>query len=182
MFPSLALLESGLAHVKAAPKDHGVVEMIVRRPEVGQREIVDSATLNVVEGLVGDNWLSRGNPRRPDGAADPEAQVTLMNARAAELVAGGRERWALAGDQIYVDLDLSVNNLPPGTELAIGEAVLEVSEKPHTGCAKFVERFGLDATKFVNSPVGRAESLRGINAIVVVGGRIGVGDVARKVR
>lgn len=180
MHPSRADLDAGLPLVLESPKDDGVVEMIVQRPSVGAREVVDVARLDVKQGLVGDNWLGRGNPRTPDGLADPEAQITVMNARAADLVAQGRLRWPLAGDQIYVDLDLSLENLPPGTRLAIGAAVIEVTAKPHTGCAKFVERFGVDAMKFVNAPVGRALNLRGINAKVVQAGEVRVGDSVKK--
>jgi MOSC domain-containing protein YiiM len=109
-------------------------------------------------------------------------QINIMNARATALVAGSKDRWPLAGDQLYVDLDLSGANLPPGTRLAIGSAVLEVTSQPHTGCAKFVARFGLDAMKFVNSPVGRELNLRGINAKVVTAGTIRVGDDVRVAR
>jgi MOSC domain-containing protein YiiM len=108
-------------------------------------------------------------------------QLTVMSTRAVELVAGDRERWPLAGDQLYVDLDLSGANLPPGTQLEIGDAMIEVSTQPHTGCDKFVSRFGLEAMKFVNSPLGRSLNLRGINARVVRPGRIRAGDEVRKV-
>src|SRR4029453_12846283 len=128
--------------------------------------------------LVGDNWRARGNPRRPDRLAHPEAQVTIMGSRAAALVAQARDRWALAGDQLFLDLDLSGANLPAGTRLAIGSAVLEVTAEPHTGCAKFVSRFGVDAMKFVNSSIGRELNLRGINTRVLVPGVIRVGDIA----
>jgi hypothetical protein len=176
-----AALEAGVADVRLAPDDDGRVELIVARPEVEAREVLTEARLDDHEGLVGDNWRPRGNPRREDGSADPEAQVTLMNARAAALVAGDRARWPLAGDQLYVDFDLGVENLPPGSRLAIGEAVVEVSAKPHTGCAKFQARFGKDALRFVNSPVGRELNLRGINTKVVSGGVVRTGDPVRKV-
>ena len=134
----------------------------------------------MADGLVGDNWRTRGNPATADGAADPEMQLNIMNARVAALVAGSRERWPLAGDQLYLDLDLSVANLPPGTRLRLGEALLEVTPPPHTGCRKFVSRFGKDAMKFVNSRLGRQLNLRGINAKVVAPGVVRVGDLARK--
>ena len=118
--------------------------------------------LDTVTGLAGDNWLTRGSSSRTDGSADPERQVTVMNARAAELVAGGTDRMPLAGDQIYVDLDLSVGDLPAGSLLAVGQAVLQVSDAPHLGCAKFVDRFGAEAMRFVNSRLGRQLRLRGM--------------------
>jgi hypothetical protein len=176
-----ATLEAGVDMVRDAAKDDGLVELIVARPEVEARTVLDQATLDERQGLVGDNWLPRGNRRTPDGAADPEAQVTLMNARAAALIAGDRARWPLAGDQLYVDFNLGIANLPPGSQLAIGDALIEVSAKPHTGCAKFRARFGPDALRLVNSPVGRELNLRGINARVIRGGSIRVGDAVRKV-
>jgi hypothetical protein len=163
--PTLEQLEAQLEALRAAPRDEGVLELIVRRPEVGLREVVEEAELTVERGLLGDNWLQRGNSKTPDGRADPEKQLNLM-----------------AGDQLYVDLDLSLANLPPGTRLALGEAVLEVTPPPHTGCKKFVERFGVDAMKFVNSKVGRELNLRGINARVVTPGKIRRGDPVRVLR
>jgi hypothetical protein len=174
-------LEAGVPEVERAPKDDGRVELIVRRPVVEEREVLDEATLDTDHGLLGDNWLPRGNRRTPDGSADPAAQLTIMNARAAGLIAGERERWPLAGDQLYVDFDLSRENLPPGSRLSIGSAVVEISEQPHTGCAKFNARFGEDALHFVNSPIGRALNLRGINTRVITGGVVRVGDTIRKV-
>lgn len=175
-----AELEAGLPHVQASPKDGGTLEMLVRRPETNARETLDQGVLDLADGLVGDNWRTRGNPATEDGAADPEMQLNIMNARVAALVAGSRERWPLAGDQLYLDLDLSAANLPPGTRLRLGEALLEVTPPPHTGCRKFVSRFGKDAMKFVNSRLGRQLNLRGINAKVVAPGVVRVGDLARK--
>jgi len=154
--------------------------LVVRRPEVGQRDLPELAVLDRVSGLDGDNWLTRGSSSTPDGSAHPDKQVTVINARLAELVAGGTERMALAGDQLYVDLDLSVDNLPPGTLLAVGEAVLRVSEAPHTGCAKFIERFGTEAMRFVNSRTGRRLRLRGMNTRIVIPGTIRLGDLVVK--
>ncbi|MGE3403246.1 MAG: MOSC domain-containing protein [Vicinamibacterales bacterium] len=174
-----AELEAGLDEIRHAPADQGTLLLIARRPKPGVREIVTEASLNPDEGVAGDNWKKRGD-FRTRGPADPETQVTIMNARAAALVAESEDRWALAGDQLFVDFDLSLENLPAGTLLAIGSAVVRVSATPHTGCKKFVERFGLDAMKFVNSPVGRALNLRGINARVIQAGSIRVGDTVRK--
>lgn len=175
-----AELEAGLPHVQASPKDGGTLEMLVRRPETNAREALDQGVLDLADGLVGDNWRTRGNPGTADGAADPEMQLNIMNARVAALVAGSRKRWPLAGDQLYLDLDLSGANLPPGTRLRLGEALIEVTPPPHTGCRKFVSRFGKDAMKFVNSRLGRQLNLRGINAKVVEPGVVRVGDLARK--
>jgi hypothetical protein len=175
-YQSPEALDAGLDHIRAAPTDDGVLRLIVARPANAERELLPTATLSWDLGLLGDNWLARGSRHTSDGAADPDRQVTVMNVRAAELVAGGPDRAPLAGDQLYVDLDLSVDNLPAGTLLSIGAAVLEISEAPHLGCAKFVDRFGPDAMRFVNSRTGRGLRLRGLNARVVVPGTIRVGD------
>lgn len=178
---SLAELEAGLGHVRAAPADSGTLELIVRRPAENQREVVAEGTLDLVTGLAGDDWRTRGSSSTPDGSAHPDAQITMMNARAALLVARDPGRRLLAGDQLYADLDISVANLPPGTRLALGSAVIEVTGKPHLGCAKFLARFGRDALKFVNSRTGRELRLRGLNARIVVPGTVRSGDVIRKV-
>ena len=154
--------------------------MIVSRPRTGEREILERAELDIELGLVGDNWQARGSSMTENGAAHPEMQLNLMSSRAIELIAAERSRWQLAGDQLFVDLDLSGENLPPGTRLAIGSAIIEVTAEPHTGCKKFVDRFGLEAMKFVNSPMGRELNLRGINAKVVKAGTVVVGDVINK--
>jgi MOSC domain-containing protein YiiM len=169
-------LEAGLNHIRSAPVDDGTLELIVRRPAVGEREVLEQGELDPEQGLVGDCWSVRG--RNPN----PKAQLTLMNTRAAALVAGDVERWPLAGDQLYVDLDLSGENLPPGTRLAIGSAVIEVSDLPHLGCPKFTERYGADARELVNSTTGVALNLRGINAQVVRGGTVRRGDPVAKLR
>lgn len=169
-------LQAGLDHIRAAPRDDGELAMIVARPDVMERRLLDEGQLDIDVGLVGDNWLARGSSRTPDGLAAPDKQITVMNVRVADLVARGREQAPLAGDQLYVDFDLSIDNLPPGSRLAIGDAVLEVSESPHLGCAKFVARFGEEAMRFVNGRVGRALRMRGVNTRVVVPGTIRVGD------
>ncbi len=174
-------LEAGREHILASPKDTGALKLIVRRPAVDARETTTEGELDTEQGLIGDNWLARGSRHMPDGVADPEMQLNIMNARVAELVADGTERMPLAGDQLYVDLDLSDDNLPPGTRLAIGEAMVEVTEPPHTGCKKFAERFGKDAIVFVNSGDGKTLNFRGINAKVVKSGAIRVGDDVTKV-
>jgi len=174
-------LMAGLDHIRASPPDRGRVVLLVRRPAPGGRDLPSEAALDQVTGLVGDNWLTRGSSRTPDGSANPQSQVTVMNARVAELVAAGPERMPLAGDQVYVDLDLSIANLPAGSLLAVGHAVLRVSADPHLGCAKFVGRFGADAMRFVNSRLGRQLRLRGMNTTVAVPGTVRLGDLAAKV-
>jgi MOSC domain-containing protein YiiM len=180
LFAELTCLEETLDHIREAPADRGTVELIARRPAENEREVLSEAWLDVSDGLEGDTWRARGSSRTPDGGPNPEAQLTLMNARTAAAIAGDRERWALAGDQIYVDLDISLANLPPGSRVQIGDAVIEFSEAPHTGCAKFSARFGVDALKFVNSPTGRELRLRGANCRVVLAGTVRQGDTIRK--
>ena len=169
-------LAQGLALIRAAPRDIGVLHQITYRPAVGARTSPTVATLTPAQGLVGDNWQDRLCKHTPDGGPDPLRQITLMGARAVALIARQPERWALAGDQLFVDLDLSAENLPPGTCLQIGSAVLEINGIPHTGCKKFAERFGVAALKFFNNPAGKALRLRGIHAQVVVAGEVRVGD------
>jgi hypothetical protein len=173
-------LAAALDEIRASPASTGTVELIVRRPAEDEREVLDECALDLTEGLVGDSWLPRGSKSRPDGSANPNAQLTLMNARAAEVITGSRNRWPLAGDQLYVDLDLSIDNLPAGTKLAVGDAVVEVTADPHTGCAKFSARFGTEALKFVNKSPGRELRLRGVNARVVTAGAVRAGDTISK--
>ena len=174
-------LEAALDHLRGAPKDAGVLQLIVRRPHVDQREVVEEAELDPVRGLIGDSWCRRGSSKTADGGPHPEMQINIMNARVTALVAQEIARWPLAGDQLYIDMDLSKENLPAGSRIAIGPAVLEVSALPHTGCHKFVSRFGVDAMKFVNSKVGKELCLRGINAKVVEAGVVKVGHTAKKI-
>ena len=155
--------------------------LIVRRPDVDVRETVQIAELDPQQGLVGDNWKIRGNKNTPDGSANINAQITVMNSRTIHLLAQNEERWSLAGDQLFIDLDLSDENIPPGTRLALGTTMLEVSSVPHTGCSKFAARYGTDATKFVNSKEGKRLHLRGINTRVVRAGVIRTGDTIQKV-
>jgi MOSC domain-containing protein YiiM len=170
---TLAELEAGLDDIRASPRDVGTVDMIVRRPRSGERELVGSARLDPNAGLVGDRW---GLVAPPHGE-----QLTLMNSRAIALLAQDRARWPLAGDQLFVDLDLSCANVPAGTRLAVGDAEIEVSPVPHTGCRKFRARYGLDAARFVGSKIGQELQLRGINARIVAAGDVHVGDPIRKV-
>ena len=173
-------LEAGLAEARQSPRQEGVLELIVARPREGEREVLDDGELSLRDGLVGDTWRTRRSSRTSDGSPHPDMQLNLMNARVAALLAQTRQRWSLAGDQLFVDLDLSAENVPPGTRLAIGTAVVELTDQAHTGCGKFVDRFGVDAMTFVNSELGRRLQLRGVNARVVQPGRIRVGDLTRK--
>lgn len=173
-------LENGLSEVVLSPKDDGGLEMIVRRPEVDKREVLEVGMLDIDEGLIGDTWRNRPSSRTKDGSAHPEMQLNIMNARVIDLLAQDRERWQWAGDQLFLDLDLSRDNLPTGTQLSIGSAIIEVTAIPHTGCKKFVARYGLDAMKFVNARERKDLRLRGINAKVIQGGTIRVGDLVKK--
>lgn len=173
---TLAELEAGLDTIRQSPRQEGVLAMIVRRTAIDEREVMAGATLDVFDGLVGDGWRSRGG----SGTANPDTQLALMNARTIALLAQSEERWLLAGDQLLVDLDLSLENLPARTRLALGTAVIEVTPQAHSGCRKFLDRFGAEALKFVNSPVGKELRLRGVYAKVVQAGVIRVGDVVKK--
>lgn len=177
---SMEELEAGLVYIRQSPKERGRLELIVRRPEIDQREALKDGQLDRAEGLVGDSWRARGMHGKPGEPADPDTQINIMNARVIALLAQDKTRWPLAGDQLYIDLDLSDENLPPGSRLAVGEAVLEVTAVPHTGCGKFAARFGTDAAKFVNSPAGKQLNLRGVNARIIQPGLIHVGDTAIK--
>jgi hypothetical protein len=178
MFLSTSELEAGIDHIQSSPKDNGVVEKIVSRPAVGERLELDAAQLDLQIGLVGDNWAQRAFGKiQPN----PDMQLNLMNARAIALIAGSPERWQLAGDQFYVDLDLSPKNLPPGSRLLIGDAIIEVTAEPHLGCSKFIARFGRDAALFVNSDVGKALNMRGINARVIQSGKVELNAIISKI-
>jgi len=174
-------LEAGLDHIRQSPKDEGQVQLIVRRPLVDVREVLEEAELSTTDGLIGDSWNQRSSSKTVDGSPHPEMQVNIMNARAVALVAQEKDRWQLAGDQLFIDMDLGKANLPAGARISIGSAVLEVTAPPHTGCQKFVARFGREAMLFVNSQVGKELCLRGINAKVVQSGVIRVGQVAKKI-
>ncbi len=179
---TLEELEASLSRLIQSPRDLGPLELIVRRPGVDEREVLPEGTLDLYAGLVGDTWKSRKGPGRPDGSANPKAQVTLMNSRVIALLAQTRERWPLAGDQLYVDLDLSTANLPSSTRLRVGSAILEITDQPHTGCEKFAARFGQDAYLFVNAPAYKKYRLRGVNARVIQPGLIKVGDRVEVIR
>jgi len=168
--------------LEAAPIEVGTLTLVVRRPAAAERELLDEGVIDEADGLVGDNWLSRATSRAVAAGRHLDAQLTVMSSRMAGLIAEDPAEQALAGDQLYVDLDLSRDNLPAGARLAIGDtAVIEVTAKPHNGCKKFLKHFGEDVVHFVNSEIGKAMRLRGLNARVVTGGVVRPGDVVRKV-
>lgn len=179
--PTLEELDAGLDHIRESPADGGALRMIVRRPKVDAREVIAAGELDGAVGLVGDSWKDRGSTVTPTGGPNIAAQVTIINSRLLALLAQSEERWPLAGDQLVIDIDMSEDNLPPGAQLAIGSAVIEISKEPHTGCRKFADRFGQDALRFISTPMGRQMRMRGINTRVVQSGTIRVGDVATKV-
>lgn len=174
-------LEAGLDNIRQSPKNNGVLELIVARPAEDQRIVLHEADLTLEDGVVGDNWKSKGSSSTPDGSANPEMQLNITNSRIIALLAVSKDRWSLAGDQLYVDLDLSDENLPVGSQLAIGSVVIEVTAIPHNGCKKFADRYGVEAVKFVNTAEGKRMHLRGVNAKVVQAGTINQGDLIQKV-
>jgi len=175
------LLDAALELIRQSPADEGTVEMIVCRPAIGEREILQHAELSVEGGLAGDNWTDRWSGKDEHLQRHLDMQINLMNARVINAIANGdRGLWPLAGDQLFVDFDLSADNLPAGSKIQVGEAVLEVTAEPHLGCKKFMERFGRDAVMFVNSDEGKLLKLRGINARVISPGVVTNGGVISK--
>ncbi len=174
-------LESGLYLIKQSPIDNSLLEMIVIRPDVDERKIIQEGYLDVEKGLIGDNWITRGSSKTLDGGSHPDMQLNIMNSRCIAHIAKSKERWQLAGDQLFIDLNLSDENLPTGTQLNIGEAIIEITAIPHNGCKKFTQRFGLDAVKFVNSVIGKKMHLRGVNAKIIRSGTIKTGDLVKKI-
>ena len=174
-------LRAGLPHIRAAPANDGLLEGIVFRPRHGLRQDVASARISLAGGVEGDHWAKKCWKETAEGRPHPDVQICIMNARAIALIAGERANWAAAGDNLFVDLDLSPENLPPGTRLRLGSAAIEITAVPHTGCQKFIDRYGRDACVFVNTGEGKARRLRGIYARVVKDGRVTVGDRVRKI-
>jgi hypothetical protein len=173
-------LDQHLPAVRSAPRAEGRLEAIVQRPAEDERVLLAEGVLDPAQGLAGDDWIRRGSSSTPDGSPDPGSQLTLMSTRVLAAIEPDRSRWPLAGDQLLVDFDLSADHLPAGSRLAIGEAEVEVSAKPHTGCAKFSARFGSDALRWINNPTGRELRMRGINCRILRGGTVRVGDPIRK--
>lgn len=167
-FLPLDVLETRLAELPPAPRDLGTLTLIVRRREGGTRELLERVALTPEEGLPGDAW-----GRRPP--LNPEAQLAVIQTDIAELIANGQPL-PLFGDNLFLNLDLSRENLPTGSRLRVGAAVLEVTPKPHNGCAKFHARFGAAALRFASHPDRRHLNLRGIYLKVVEGGELAVGD------
>lgn len=174
-------LKDGLDRIKKSPNDNTLVDMIVCRPSEGSRKILQEGFLDKGKGLKGDNWIDRGSSKTIDGCSHPEMQLNIMNSRSIALIAQQKNRWQLAGDQLFIDINLTDKNIPAGTRLSIGDAIIEVTAIPHNGCKKFTERFGIDAVKFVNSPIGKELHLRGVNAKIIKSGKINVGDMVKKI-
>jgi hypothetical protein len=173
-------LEAGLDHIRRSPTDHGTLDLIVCRRGIDARRVLDQGSLDLELGLVGDDWSVRPTTSTADGSPNPEGQLTLMNTRCIALIAGDPERWPLAGDQLYVDLDLSEAKLAAGTRMQIGGAVIQITAKPHRGCEKFSARFGREALRFVNTGPGKDLNLRGRHAKVVTPGTIATGELIRR--
>lgn len=175
-------LMAGLPHILAAPKDEGALKAIMVRPQSEARQDVDSIHVSLAGGVEGDHWAKGCWMSTEDGKPHPDVQICIMNARCIDLIAGGRDNWAPAGDNLFIDMDLTPDNLPPGTRIAVGAAVLEITATPHNGCAKFIERYGRDACVFVNTGEGKRYRLRGIYGRVIQDGRVSVGDTVTKLR
>jgi MOSC domain-containing protein YiiM len=181
LFRTIDELQAHLGEIRNSPQDHGRLEMIVIRPVENERMVLHECPLSAKLGVHGDFWATKCWSKLPDGTPNPDVQVTLMNSRFIDFIAGDCSRWPLAGDQLYVDLDLSVENLSAGQRLGIGSVILEITSVPHTGCGLFAERFGTAAAKFVNSPAGKQLHLRGIYAKVVQDGVVKTGDNIAKI-
>jgi MOSC domain-containing protein YiiM len=177
---SLEELRAGLSEIQRSPKDRGALRAIVIRPETDARSALQQCELSPELGVHGDNWAKGCWMSLPDGRPHPDVQVTIMNARTIALIGQDEARWPLAGDNLFIDLDLSTDNLPPGTRLSVGTALLEITAVPHKGCSKFAARYGVDGTRFVNSRDGLRLHLRGIYARIVERGLITVGDMVEK--
>jgi len=175
-------LMAGLPEILAAPQDEGILRAIVIRPTKGERIERDSNEMSFAQGMHGDHWANGCWKTTADGKPHPDVQICIMNARCIQLIAQDHANWARAGDNLFIDMDLTPRNTPPGTRLRIGAAIIEVTDTPHNGCAAFIERYGRDACVFVNMGEGGRLRLRGIYARVVQDGRVSVGDKVVKLR
>lgn len=173
-------IDTRMDWVLESPNDNGSVALIVVRPQTDKREILSQALFSPQTGVAGDNWQTHCWKKLANGQPDPEVQVAIMNARMIDVLAGDQSRWPLAGDQLFVDFDLSVMNLSPGQRLQIGDALLEITAAPHRGCRKFKQRFGEDALHYVNSAHGDAHRLRGVYAKIIAAGQVSTGDAINK--
>ena len=178
---TLAELQAGLPEILASPADDGLLRGIVTRPGQGERHDLESCDISLAGGVHGDSWARGCWKSTEDGHPHPDVQICIMNARCIALIAQERQNWPPAGDNLFIDMDLTPGNMPPGQRLAIGSAVIEITDTPHNGCAMFIERFGRDACLFVNTGDGKRFRLRGIYARVVQDGRVTVGDRATKI-
>ena len=181
MHKTRAELEAALEHILASPADGGAVELLQIRPARGEREVLSSVRVTAAGGAEGDRWLASARKDENTGELWPDTQLTLMNSRMIEAIAGEKKNWPPAGDQLFVDLDLSTENLPAGQRLAIGSAIIQITAEPHLGCDQFIARYGIDACRYINSRRGRELRLRGVNAKIVQDGEISTGNVATKV-
>ncbi len=177
---SLAELNEGLPEILASPKDNGILRGIVIRPSPGERRELDSCDLSLALGTHGDHWAKGCWKSTEDGKPHPDVQICIMNARCIGLIAQDRDNWAPAGDNLFIDMDLTPGNTPPGTRLAIGSTVLVITDTPHNGCESFISRYGRDACIFVNTGEGKRMRLRGIYGRVIQDGRVTVGDRVTK--
>ena len=177
---SKAELEAQLPEIQAAPKLRGSLDLIVIRPAVDQRKVLKSAELCLERGLIGDSWITRSSRHTSDKSPWIEMQLNIMSSRVIQAVTGDLKRWPLAGDQLFIDLDLSLENLPIGSQISIGETIIEVTAPPHTACKKFRVRYGDDAFRFINNPATKNMRLRGLNAKIIRGGTIESGSIVHK--
>lgn len=173
---TLAELQAGLPDILASPPDEGVLRGIVIRTGKGERRELESCQISLAGGVHGDRWAKGCWMKTEDGQPHPDVQICIMNARCIDLIAQERGNWAPAGDNLFVDMDLASTNLPAGSRLAIGSAMIEITAIPHDGCGPFARRYGRDARQFVNSPEGKQNRLRGVYARVLQDGEISIGD------
>jgi hypothetical protein len=175
-----AEIEAGIGPVLQSPAEGAAVEALFSRPAPGKRLDLPALEVSVSGGIAGDHWSLGCWKTLPDGSPDPDVQVSLMNRRMLHLIAGARDNWARAGNNIIVDMDLSIDNLPIGQRLRVGTAELEIGPVANTGCDFFIERYGRDACVFVNTGIAKQKRLRGVYARVVKDGQIRIGDIIRK--